>query len=235
MSLPGPSARRQARRVAAGFNHALQRTASPPCVRASREFASAPCAPPALPRPSLSSPRWVRTMKLSTTAVVLIATLAAEVSSAELLCRNQLNPQTVSTDETFAFTVHGVVKRGTARFKVSVTPKRKDQPLHVEACVMVFDGKGQIQPLELEGPREDPRAHIYEFEVNTNYLAYSQFVLWDIRRNRPKEARRGDSWWFYLRDFAVPAPNPQGGANGRQPVSSETNRTSGAAASRRSP
>ena len=35
-------------------NHALQRTASPPSVRASREFASAPCAPPAPPRPSLS-------------------------------------------------------------------------------------------------------------------------------------------------------------------------------------
>ncbi len=31
------------------------------------------------------------------------------------------------------------------------------------------------------------------------------------------------------------APNPQGGANGRQPSSSETNRTSAAAASRRSP
>jgi hypothetical protein len=30
-------------------------------------------------------------------------------------------------------------------------------------------------------------------------------------------------------------PNPQGGANGRQPFSSETNRTSTAAASRRSP
>ena len=32
-----------------------------------------------------------------------------------------------------------------------------------------------------------------------------------------------------------PAPNPQGGANGRQPFSSETNRTSAAAAFRRSP
>jgi hypothetical protein len=31
------------------------------------------------------------------------------------------------------------------------------------------------------------------------------------------------------------APNPQGGANGRQPSGSETNRTSAAAASRRSP
>ena len=33
----------------------------------------------------------------------------------------------------------------------------------------------------------------------------------------------------------TPAPNPQGGANGRQPFSSETNRTSAAAAFRRSP
>jgi len=36
------------------LTRALQRTASPPCVRASREFVSAPCAPPPPPRPSLS-------------------------------------------------------------------------------------------------------------------------------------------------------------------------------------
>ncbi len=35
-------------------NHALQRTASAPSVRASREFVSAPCAPPPPPRPALS-------------------------------------------------------------------------------------------------------------------------------------------------------------------------------------
>ena len=40
-------------------NHALQRTASPPSVRASREFVSALCAPPAPPRPSLSLGRSV--------------------------------------------------------------------------------------------------------------------------------------------------------------------------------
>jgi hypothetical protein len=34
---------------------------------------------------------------------------------------------------------------------------------------------------------------------------------------------------------ADPAPNPQGGANGRQPFGSDTNQTSAAAASRRSP
>ena len=38
-------------------NHALQRTASPPSVRASREFASALCAQLAPPRPSLSLSR----------------------------------------------------------------------------------------------------------------------------------------------------------------------------------
>jgi hypothetical protein len=36
------------------LNHALQRTASPPSVRPSREVVSAPCAPPAPPRPSLT-------------------------------------------------------------------------------------------------------------------------------------------------------------------------------------
>ena len=53
---PGSLNLRKVRRAAAGFNHALQRTASPPSVRASRAFVSAPCAPPAPPRPSLSSP-----------------------------------------------------------------------------------------------------------------------------------------------------------------------------------
>jgi hypothetical protein len=47
-------------------------------------------------------------------------------------------------------------------------------------------------------------------------------------------------WRFLTRELkAEPcgqgSPNPQGGANGRQPFSSETNRTSAAAASRRSP
>ena len=46
--------------TASGHNapNALQRTASPPSVRASLEFASAPCAPPAPPSPSLSLGRW---------------------------------------------------------------------------------------------------------------------------------------------------------------------------------
>jgi hypothetical protein len=42
----------------------------------------------------------------------------------------------------------------------------------------------------------------------------------------------------WLRKYYKPGeiqPNPQGGANGRQPISSETNSTSGAAASRGSP
>jgi hypothetical protein len=40
-----------------------------------------------------------------------------------------------------------------------------------------------------------------------------------------------ETLWEQVRNM----PNPQGGANGRQPFSSETNRTSAAAASRRSP
>jgi hypothetical protein len=46
------SARSAAQRL--GSTRALQRTASPPCVRASRKFESASRAPPPLPRPSLS-------------------------------------------------------------------------------------------------------------------------------------------------------------------------------------
>lgn len=66
------------------------------------------------------------------------------------------------------------------------------------------------------------------------------------------DAIAGLPWYWCLLDFgccflaggvpllfclwpAKQSPNPQSGANGRQPFSSETNRTSGAAASRRSP
>jgi Malectin domain len=46
----------------------------------------------------------------------------------------------------------------------------------------------------------------------------------------------GGSFRGYYADFGCDSePNPQGAANGRQPSSSETNRTSAAAASRRSP
>jgi hypothetical protein len=53
-------------------------------------------------------------------------------------------------------------------------------------------------------------------------------------------ARDPQSWDGYIillnsKDFPDSGANPQGGANGRQPFSSETNSTSGAAASRRSP
>ena len=48
-------------------NHALQRTASAPSVRASRGFVSARCAPPAPPRPSLSSGRRSATRRVMKT------------------------------------------------------------------------------------------------------------------------------------------------------------------------
>ncbi len=43
------------------------------------------------------------------------------------------------------------------------------------------------------------------------------------------------SRYLYLLTLRTPRPNPQGAANGRQPFTSDTNRTSAAAASRRSP
>jgi uncharacterized protein YegJ (DUF2314 family) len=68
-----------------------------------------------------------------------------------------------------------------------------------------------------------------------------------LTNNQPVSIDASDVFdWAYLefgkgmvRDFTARAlrgeSNPQGGANGRQPVASETNRTPAAAASRRSP
>ena len=54
-------------------------------------------------------------------------------------------------------------------------------------------------------------------------------------RRIQKDFRLKVTWREPLGHDGEPLPNPQGRANGRQPFSSETNQTSGAAASRRSP
>ena len=63
---------------------------------------------------------------------------------------------------------------------------------------------------------------LYRGRVSTNHIGRLAFMC--------------DSGWPAVSTNAVlRTPNPQGGANGRQPSGSETNRTSGAAAPRRSP
>ena len=74
-------------------------------------------------------------------------------------------------------------------------------------------------------------------------LVYEEGVYTGIPRDLPKDypVRQDHSFGFRTHLIVLRIieesgkPNPQGGANGRQPFGSDTNRTSAAAASRRSP
>ena len=70
---------------------------------------------------------------------------------------------------------------------------------------MLFDGRGEIvrQPLQdLHGSGE---AYRYEFEVASNLLAHSQFVLRNLGKGSVG-SRAGDSFWFFLKDFTRTVP-----------------------------
>ncbi len=87
--------------------------------------------------------------------------------------------------------------------------------LHIRDKVMI-----------LRGPRKRKIAEVYE--------------VWDSRgqvrlRLSDEECEAVADVFSYYEVLRVKEPNPQGGANGRQPSGSDTNRTSAAAASRRSP
>jgi len=104
---------------------------------------------------------------------------------------------------------------------------------------------------------EFPESPTIEWHDGTDYDGGAEITSLTLRRDRASitldrdleievsfslGARRFGELNTYLRrmlDEAVflshKSPNQQGRANGRQPFSSETNRTSGAAASRRSP
>ena len=101
--------------------------------------------------------------------------------------------------------------------------------------------------LETEAPKEDHELKEllekmgYPFPTGCSASSGPESHGWRVThypsmlRRIQKDFRLRVTWRELLGKDEGLSPNPQGGANGRQPFSSETNRTSAAAASRRSP
>jgi hypothetical protein len=89
--------------------------------------------------------------------------------------------------------------------------------------------------LEAAGKTNQPKCYldhsagpsVYGFQTRAGTVGLLQVLSFTDNPHAPK--------YKYKLMQTGSSPNPQGGANGRQPFSSETNRTSAAAASRRSP
>jgi hypothetical protein len=188
-------------------------------------------------------------MDLSKLLVALAVTLTPFAGRTQVARSVRLTPQNirgVSADESYTFTVgtgggksalHISASNMTSvSFSVSITRKGTARSSPVEADLIAFDGESEITHMPAENLGTGDRDYRYELVMATNFLAYSQFVFREVRQTAGGRTYRGDSFWFFFRDF-VPyeAPNPQGGANRRQPSRSDTNSTPSAAASGRSP
>ena len=68
---------------------------------------------------------------------------------------------------------------------------------------MLFDGQGEIVRQPLKDFYGSEGAYRYEFEVATNLMAHSQFILRDFG-NVDTAKGAGDSFWFFLKDFWRP-------------------------------
>ena len=141
----------------------------------------------------MNSPRYL------TVVFLLIIALAA---SAQIFRIERLVPKSVSKNESFIFAVSKTIG-GSAQFAVTVTSRRPAHPFATDVGVMLFDGTNEIQWMSLDNQEQekDKPCH-YNFDVNTKYLAYSQFVFrysnWTNHISRDETA---DSIFFFLRDF----------------------------------
>ena len=141
-------------------------------------------------------------MKLSRHLVAILLMAVALTASAQLFLIKRLIPKNVSTDEHFVFAVSKSIG-SSAQFAVTVTPKEAAHQFATDVRVMLFDGTNEIRWMSLNDQgQEKGKPYHYTFDINTNYLAYSQFVFrysdWTNHIGNEDDA---DSIYFFLRDF----------------------------------
>jgi hypothetical protein len=127
--------------------------------------------------------------------------LRSRQDDSEVLTSRKLEPGNVSIPNRFIFLIAATNTSNTIRFSVTVAPNASTTSPRVEAYLMLFDGQTEIvrRPLhDLQGRG----ASRFEFEVASKFLAHSQFVLRDLGRRSPDRPEPGDSFWFFLKDFA---------------------------------
>jgi hypothetical protein len=138
--------------------------------------------------------------------IIAVLVIAAFTAPAEAATSTKLEPGNVSIKERFLFLIEATKTNNAIRFSVTVAPNASAPSPQVEACLMLFDGQGEIvrQPLrDLHGTGE---AYRFEFEVAPSLLAHSQFVLRDLGKGTAGSQGAVDSFWFFLKDFATTTP-----------------------------
>jgi hypothetical protein len=117
-------------------------------------------------------------MKLRPHWIVASLTAIALTASARDLSMKVLLPEDISSDEHFAFIISNSMMADTARFSVTVTPKKSFQLLATDAVVWWLDHTSRVSVISLNDQSEEKgKIYHYTFEIPTNDLALSQFVF----------------------------------------------------------
>jgi hypothetical protein len=133
-----------------------------------------------------------------------VITLAALATAARIIMSTHVEPHRLSFEGRFVFKIEATRAEGSVSFSVTVTPWKNVPRSSVEANVMMFDGQAEIRQLPLENLEDKQQFYHYQFDVATNQLTYSQFVLRDFGKADHGTSDAADSFWFFLKDF-VPA------------------------------
>jgi hypothetical protein len=185
------------------------------------------------------------------TAIVIVSFGLAASAFAQTVIAN-ITPDKMES-RGLSFSVQTAVLTNATQFTVSVTcvarhptlpedyyATLRTMPEPPPISTQIINGKPVVTRPKMDnekGDRVPPSSTVsnqtssvtYSFPVANKKLAHATFMFWAPARQFPERCYRLD-----LKQFTEKS-NPQGGANGRQPSGSETNRTSAAAASRRSP
>jgi len=141
-------------------------------------------------------------MKLSRNMMMILLMIVALAASAQVFLVKRLVPKNVSTDEHFVFAVSKEIG-SSAQFAVTVTPKEAGHPFSTDVRVMLFDGTNEMWWMSLNDQgQEKGKPYHFTFDINTKYLAYSQFVFrYSDWTNHISSEDHADSIFFFLRDF----------------------------------
>src|SRR5258707_6168562 len=157
---------------------------------------------------------WASAMAVLRHLISAVVVIAAFTAHSEISASTRVEPGNLSIQKRFLFLIEATQTNNTIRFSVTVAPNASAPSPPVEACLMLFAGHGGIVRQPLQDFHGSGEAYRYEFEVASNLLAHSQFVLRDLGKGSVG-SRAGDSFWFFLKDFTrtVP-PNKRGAGNG---------------------
>ena len=138
--------------------------------------------------------------------IALGVVVGAFAAHSQVSTSTKVEPGKLSAQKRFLFLVDAAKTNNLIRYSVTVAPNASVDSPRVEAYLMLSDGDGEIVRQTLQDLHGSGEAYRYEFEVASNLLAHSQFVLRDLGKGNAWGQGAGDSFWFFLKDFANTAP-----------------------------